>query len=361
MHDRETLRMDIALDAAVAYLNVLRAKTLERIERENMGLTRANLETAELRVSVGAATLSEVYRWETQIAGNRQAVIDAAAQRELTEIELNRILHRPLEEAFETFETELDDPLVISNYERLDPYINNPWSFDVFRQFVAREALEASPELQALGSLVRASERVLQSTKRSFWLPTFALDAGLTNTFATGGAGSDPGATTPGLAAANDLNWSLGFRLSYPLFTGSSRFAERAQAADELARVELERDAVAQRVEQRVRASLFQMGASSAGIELSTDAADAAHNNYDLVLTAYRAGLGSILDLLDAQNAALTADGVAANAAYDFLIDLMRMRRAAGRTGTFRSVDESEAFFQRLEAFFDEVGGPVRR
>jgi len=103
------------------------------------------------------------------------------------------------------------------------------------------------------------------------------------------------------------------------------------------------------------------MGASYAGIELSTDAADAAHNNYDLVFTAYRTGLGSILDLLDAQNAALIADGVAANAVYDFLIDLMRMQRAAGRTGTFRSADESAAFYQRLEAFFEEVGGPVRR
>ena len=166
---------------------------------------------------------------------------------------------------------------------------------------------------------------------------------------------------TPGLAAANDLNWSVGFRLSYPLFTGLSRFAERAQAADELASVELERDADAQRVEQRVRASLFQMGASSAGIELSTAAADAAHANYDLVFTAYRTGLGSILDLLDAQNQVLTADGVAANAVYDFLIDLMRMRRAAGHTGIFLSGDEAEAYYQRLEAFFEEVGGPVRR
>ncbi len=361
VHDRETLRLDIALDAAVAYLDVLRAKTLERIERDNLGLSRANLQTAELRVSVGAATLSEVYRWETQIAGNRQAVIDATAQRKLTEIELNRVLHRPLEEAFETVETDLDDPFLFSSQERLYPYIDNPWSFEVFRQFMAREALEASPELRAMRSLLSASGRVLQSTERSFWVPTFSLNAGLKNTFATGGAGSDPGATIPGLTPANDLNWSFGFRLSYPLFTGSSRFAERAQAVDELARLEFERDAVAERVEQRVRASLHQMGASYAGIDLSTDAANAAHNNYDLVLTAYTTGLASILDLLDAQNAALSADGVAANAVYDFLIDLMRMQRAAGRIGTSRAADESQAFFQRLEAFFEEVGGPVRR
>jgi len=360
VYDREALRLDIALEAAVAYLNVLRAKTLERIERDNLALTRANMETAELRVSVGVATLSEVYRWETQIATNRQAVIDAAAQRKLSEIELNRVLLRPLEEVFETVEADLDDPLLVSSQERLYRYIDNPWSFEVFRQFMAREALDASPELQALGSLVNASERVLQSTGRSFWLPTFALDAGLTNRFAASGAGSDP-TTTPGVTLPNDLNWSLGFRVSYPIFAGASRFAERAQAADELARVELERDAVAQRVEQRVRASLHQMGASQASIDLSRDAAEAADNNYDLVGTAYTRGLGSILDLLDAQNAALVADGVAANAVYDFLIDLMRVQRAAGRHGFFRSADEREAFFQRLEAFFDEVGGPVRR
>ncbi len=361
VHDRETLRLDIALDAAVAYLNVLRAKTIERIERDNLMLSRANLETAELRVSVGAATLSEVYRWETRIAGNRQAVIDATAQGKLTEIELNRVLHRPLEEAFETVETDLDDPLLVSSQERLYPYIDNPWSFEVFRQFMAREALVASPELRALRSLVSASGRVLQSTERSFWVPTFSFNAGLKNRFATGGAGSDPGATIPDLTPVRDLSWSFGLRLSYPLFTGLSRFAERAQAADELARLEFERDAVAERIEQRVRASLHRMGASYAGIDLSTDAADAAHNNYDLVLTAYTTGLASILDLLDAQNAALIADGVAANAVYDFLIDLMRMQRAAGRIGTLRAADESESFFQRLEAFFDEVGGPVRR
>ena len=360
VHDREALRLDIALDAAVAYLSVLRVKTLEQIERDNLALSRANLETAELRVSVGTATLSEVYRWETQIAGNRQAVIDATAQQKLTEIDLNRLLNRPLEEAFETVEPDLDDPVLLSSQERLYPYIDNPWSFEVFRQFMALEALEASPELGALRSLVDASGRVLQSTERSFWVPIFSLNAGVRNRFATGGAGSDPGVTIPGLTPPNDLSWTLGFRLSYPLFAGSSRFAERAQASAELARLEFERDAVAERVEQRVRASLYHMGASYAGIELSTDASDAAHNNYDLVFTAYRTGLGSILDLLDAQNAALIADGVAANAVYDFLIDLMRMQRAVGRTGTFRSADESAAFYQRLEAFFEEVGGPVR-
>ncbi len=77
--DRESLRLDIALEASVAYLNVLRATTAERIQRENLSLTRSNLELAELRVSVGTAAPGEVFRWDHQIARNRRALVDASA------------------------------------------------------------------------------------------------------------------------------------------------------------------------------------------------------------------------------------------------------------------------------------------
>ena len=42
----EETRLDIVLDAAVAYLDVLRTKTFEDIQRENLSVTRSNLELA---------------------------------------------------------------------------------------------------------------------------------------------------------------------------------------------------------------------------------------------------------------------------------------------------------------------------
>ena len=47
--------MDIVQAAASAYLNVLRAKSIERIQKENLKLTRENLERARIRVEIGAA------------------------------------------------------------------------------------------------------------------------------------------------------------------------------------------------------------------------------------------------------------------------------------------------------------------
>ncbi|HSG82040.1 MAG TPA: TolC family protein, partial [Gemmatimonadota bacterium] len=137
VQNREVVWLDIAFDAAVAYLDLLKSKTIERIERENLRITRENLEFARVRRSIGSGSPSEVFRWENQIANNRQAVINANALRNLVEIEFNRLLNRPLEESFATAEAELTDPQLLTNQDRLAPYIDNLWHYRVFRGFMA--------------------------------------------------------------------------------------------------------------------------------------------------------------------------------------------------------------------------------
>ncbi len=366
--DRERLRLDIVREAATAYLNVLRAKTFERIQRDNLRVTRENLELAQVRQSIGVSGPGEVYRWENQIANNRQAVIDASAQRNQAEIALNRLLHRPLEESFLTEDVGLDDPHLMTAQRRLMPYMANQWSFRVFRAFMVQEALREAPELRALDALTNAQRRALSSAERSFWSPTLALQAGVTDVFSRGGAGSEAGLSLPpgsGLEGVfpetDDISWSVGLNISLPILTGGSRFAARRQAAEDVARLQLERQAAAERVEQRLRSAMHAMGASLAAIDLSRDAADAARRNFELVADAYTQGAVDIIDLLDAQNAALVADQVAANAVYDFLIDLMEVQRAAGGFDFFRTAEEREAFFQRLDAFMAAEGMPTNR
>jgi outer membrane protein TolC len=346
----ETLRLDIVQEAAIAYLNVLRAETFERIERGNLRVTRENLELAEIRRSIGAASPGEVYRWENQIANNRQAVIDVIAQRNVAEIELNRILNRPLEESFSTSEADINDPGLARSQQRLYEYMDNRLDFRIFRRFMAEEALGASPEIKSINALAAAERRTLQSANRSFYLPSAAVQAGLTDLWNSAGAGSD-------LVQDFGLTWSVGLNISYPLFTGAARFAERGRAAEQLAQLETQRDAVAQLIEQRVRSSLHQMGASLANIELSAEAAEAANNAFQLVQDSYSRGRASIVDLLDAQNSALVADLLAATAVYDYLIDFINVERATGRYDFFRSEEDREAFFDRLERFFQQAQG----
>ncbi len=100
--DYNSARLDTMLAAGESYLNVLRAKNNEGVQRDNLKLTRKNLSLAETRYTIGVSGREEVFRWQTQIAESRSDVIQASATRNQAEIELNRILNRPLEGPFQT-------------------------------------------------------------------------------------------------------------------------------------------------------------------------------------------------------------------------------------------------------------------
>ncbi len=99
-HQREQLRLDVIAEAAIAFLDVLRAGTGEGVRKQNLSLTRTNLDLSRVRQSIGTANPAEVFRWESQVATERSQVISASALRNQAEIALNRILNRPLEESF---------------------------------------------------------------------------------------------------------------------------------------------------------------------------------------------------------------------------------------------------------------------
>ena len=361
--ERAQLRLDIILDAAESYLKVLQAKTIERIQRDNLRLTRSNLELSRARVDLGAAGREDVFRWESQIATNRKDVIEAGAVRNQAEIALNRILNRPVEESFSTEEAALDDPELVSSFEQIKPYVHSRQNFDIFRDFMAEEAFEGSPELRQLDAAILGQQRALLASKRALYAPTVGLQPSITG-FRNGGAGStSPGLPVPEFTfpSLNNVNWSVGISASLPIFQGGALRARRSRAEIELGERILERDATRERIEQRVRSILHQAGASFAAIQLSRDAAEAARQNLDLVTDAYSQGAVDIIRLLDAQNQALVAELVAANAIFDYLIDLMGAQRAVGKFDYYRSPQDQRDFLNRLDAYYKKVGFEIRR
>jgi outer membrane protein TolC/ABC-type uncharacterized transport system substrate-binding protein len=351
--EQDLVRLDIVLETATAYLNLLRAKTNERIQKENLRLTRSNLDLAQARRRIGTAGPSEVFRWQSALANAQRADVESQALVRVTEIALNALLHRPLEERIATVEVGLDEPNLISGQQRLYVIIANPASFRVLRDFVVEESLAAVPELQQLDAFIRAQERTLASTRRAFWQPSFNLRADRTEVF------SRDGAQGPPLPGVDDTQSALRLQLSLPLFTSGSRSAQNAQASEELVGLRLQYQATAERVEQRIRSSLLRARSAMTAIRLSQQAADAARSNLDVVRDAYSRGTVSILDLLDAQNAALVAELRAATGVYDFISDLMEVERAAARFDFFLTLKDQDDWFTRLERYFDKRGVPV--
>ena len=116
----------------------------------------------------------------------------------------------------------------------------------------------------------------------------------------------------------------------------------------------------AESIELRIRAVLYRITSTFPSIELAQEAAAAAGKNLELVTASYSRGVVSVIDLIDAQNAALVSEAAAANAVYDFLLDLMELQRATNAFDFFRSEAGREAWFERLEAYFTANADRIR-
>ena len=347
-------RLDIALDAGTAYLQYLRSRTQERVRQDDLRLTRSNLELARIRRSLGISGPSEVFRWESLLAQGKKASIAANSTRNLAGMEVNRILHRPLEESFQGRDAVLEEPGVPS-MERIGSYISDPWSFRLLREYMADTALENSPELQRIDAILAAKERQRSSLTRKYYSPTLALQGEVSRELDASGAGTGGGLEIPGLSLpqADDTDWSVALALSIPLFEGGSRPAAVSEASQEIEQLRTQRESVAERIEQRMRSAVHRAGATYAAIALSEESAEAAKQNLELVSDAYARGAVQIIDLIDAQNAALTADQAAADAVHDFLLDLIEVERAVGGF-TFLAPPEAQLqWYSDLDAYFE--------
>ncbi|MGD9650914.1 MAG: TolC family protein [Candidatus Dadabacteria bacterium] len=359
---RDEIELDIIAATSIGYLNVLRAKTIESIQKENLKLSKSNLGIARIRRDIGVASPAEVYRWESQISSDRIQVVNAEAQRKNTEILVNRLLHRPQGEAFTTVETGLDDPSLLVSDPRLRKYLNTPETFRIFMDFVVSRGLVQSPAIQAINSQMEAQNRILTSTRRAFWSPTIVAFGELRQFVYEGGAGSSidlPPGFPLDIPKTDDTDWVIQLQASFPLFTGGAKIADYRKARSELSRLTYEKESTSEKVEENIRTSLNNAGASYPSIGFALDAADAAKKNLDIVTDAYSRGVASIIDLLDAQNAALSAELNAANAVYNFLIDLMNVQRASGKFDFFTTVEDREEFFRNLEQYYQTAGADV--
>ena len=344
LQDRQTAELDVALDAAEAYLNVLRAKTLEQVQQDNLELTRQSMRLAQVREQIGAAGPGERLRLQSELAQRRADRVDAFAQRYAAEVALNQVLNRPLAEEFMTPEADLEGRALIES-DLTTEFLTDFKTVALVGDFLVQEALRLSPEIQGLDAAIAAQERQLLATRRAFYLPVVALQGEVSTNVFNGGAGSDLPPIAPDVT---DYPWNVGVSVSLPLFEGTARGARREQAVADLAGLRVQRDLAAQLIEQNVRTQLRFAQASLAVIDQSEAAADAARRSLELVTDSYSQGVIGVVDLLEAQTAALVTERGVADAIYDYLINQKRVERAVGKFILLSSPDEQASFLDRL-------------
>ncbi len=378
--EERDLMLDIIQKAAVSYLNVLKAKTLKNIQEDNLAVTRANLELAKQRESVGTAGPAEVYRWEIQMSSARQAVIEADATKRKSELALNEALSNRQDEPFNTLEEDIFSNIFFFDYNRIAPYIDNILSFDCFSNFLVEDSFAFSPEISAVNKKLEATARMRRAhRRRRQFRPTLDISANFTRTFEKAGDGkrkpeindvnmplSNLNALNPAYLNLQDVNlplssmfkfpddndWSVALSLTFPLFDGAQTGAALREADKALDSLRARRDDLMQKHELKTRVALENAKTSFISIKMSKQRVEYAAKALEVVTNAYSRGAVDILDLIDAQNAYRIAKEANANAVFTFLSDFIQVCRSVGTFDFILNQRTNNEYYERIENYF---------
>lgn len=289
---------DIRLVVGSTFYNVLRAEELVAVAQERVESTTEQLRVARARFESDIAPRFDVIRSEAELAAAQQELIQAQNEVLLAEAAFNTTLGR-----------EVTTPVTLEPTEQ--PETPEP-GLEALRQ----TAQEQRPALKALAAEIRAVERTIRS-RRAENRPQIGFSAGYNR-------------PNPGGFASTEYNYNAGLTMTFPFFdSGFTRGRVREAQGT--------RDALRQRLEsQRLQVDLdirqAQLDAAEARQRITAAEKEqtSAREALRVAEVRYRSGVGTNVEVTDAQVAVARAGQNLANAQFDYLTALVRLEYATG-------------------------------
>jgi outer membrane protein len=294
---RDTVRR-VLFQTARAYYEVLRRKELLQVADTAVRRAETLLEVAKAQAEVGAAPQKDVLQAEADLANARVQQIQARNALRLAETDLKRLIgweaQKPLPDLTAPDAPPTPDPALSVEQLWQRARLQRPDLRDAeLRLQISRLGLDAA----RLNSLLR-----LQISVRGF-------------------REYDPNSRTQG---------SISIVASYPLLDGgltraNLREAEASLQSAQFRLQQAERDAHAE-----VESALLSIREASERLEASKIAVAAAQRNFDAAQESLREGVGTIVEVLTAQLALITAETNLVQATYDAAVAELQLRLATG-------------------------------
>jgi outer membrane protein TolC len=333
--------LDVASEAAIAFLNLGLQSSLDDIMRSNLRLTEQLLDTAYYRLEAGTAGRSEVLFWESRVASAASEITQTESDIEDANITLAQLVGAPQDSRWQPVVKDVDPDIFPFLGGRLDEDFDDPAGRQALRSALVDVALERSPDLKSLDSAVKAQEIQRGVAKRRFYLPYFFAEGAYRFHLEEGNQ------VIPDL---DDDGYTLFLGLAFPLFEGGRKFGEADRASADLVQVEARRRLGAEQVEAATRSAIERAERSYERIDYRVAARDAAHENLRIVQDRYAEGVVPIEAVAIALNQWLIASEFATITVHEHLADLIALERAISWFEEENSEADNQAFADQLRS-----------
>ncbi len=263
---------DVVFQVEQAYYRLIGLDELVQTNELSLNNIRTAYEAAQKRRESGLVTVADVYRVETQVA---QAQLNLTRSR------------GDLEKARGQLAAAVGLP--VNNTLKVQTLASPPQTREITTTLtnLLERAKASRPDLVAAEAQARAARATANATSR----------AGLPSIEIAGAAGRS------GFQDSRPIvnNYTLGLNLRIPLFSGFRDTYSVRQAEAQAAQAEAARDALYQQTELDVWQSYYDLQTAASGIGSTEAQVKSAEQTAQATLARYRAGFGSILDLITAQ------------------------------------------------------------
>jgi outer membrane protein len=292
-------RQSIVFQVEANYLNVLRNEQLVKVSEGSLKRDRRQLERITESNRVGSLSLADVYRQQSQVAGDEFSLIQAQNNFDKAKADLVALIGLDVGREYVFADASISTAL---SAEELDATSSK---YANFRQLVER-AIASRPDYKGAVESYNASQSGV-TVARSGYLPSVSAFAGY-------GLSSDE---VRSLSNNKNVNWGLSVR--WNLFDGfqtnnsvQSAIASRRNA--EISLTQAERDINAQ-----MKKALLDLEAARKQYEVSQKALVSAGEDLKIAEERYNLGAGTLLDMLVANANLVSAQANSVNAVYNYV------------------------------------------
>ena len=289
---------NLIMNTYIAYFSYLQAQRFIKVSNETLKQTEEHLKQAKALYSVGRNPQFDVLKAQTDADNAKVNLITAESNLRISKLLLENVLNKKLGDKFflrdnlEVSKDTIDEAAAISN------------------------ALKNRPELISSKYKVEASKSLLTSA----WT-----------------------ANMPSINVAGGYNWknyildtkfpdswNVGVTLSVPLFQGFALDAGIDQARANLKNSEAQNDLTMQAVILDVQQQYANFQVARSKISATKSLADQSALTLKTAVGRYAQGVGSPLEITDAQVAYFNAQTLYIQALYDYQVGYVRLQRAMG-------------------------------
>jgi outer membrane protein len=300
MGARETLRVteqQVLLDAATAYMDLLRDEATLALQRSNVEVLTEQLKQTRDRFNVGEVTRTDVAQAESRLAAGRSELLAAQSQFVTSQAQYRRII------GVDPGHLAPGTPV-----DRLSPS-NLPAAIG--------QGQTQSPSVLAAMYGVDVQELAVKVSEGNLY-PTLGVQATVQKAW-------DPASTTNKETSASVLG-----TLTIPLYQGGGEYSAIRQSKETLGQTRLTLDVTRDQARETVVQSWGQLDAAKAQIEATTAQVNAAEIALNGVREEARVGQRTTLDVLNAQQELVNARVALVTAQHDRVVASYTLLAAVG-------------------------------